>query len=110
MQTYFAFVASLLAATPVLAKIIPVTIYDEVSGQGASETLQLTSGTCRDLETAWGNRMASFLKPQDAKCWIYKGNSCVGGPNNVVSYVDDQAFICFLNDQFEDQVNSIKCW
>lgn len=45
MQTYFAFVASILAATPVLA-IIDVTIYDGVSGQGGSMTLQLNPGLC----------------------------------------------------------------
>ncbi|KAF5265949.1 hypothetical protein FOXYS1_3219 [Fusarium oxysporum] len=76
MQTYFAFVASLLAATPVLA-IIDVTIYDGVSGQGASKELQLTPGGCTTEFATYGER---------------------------------QAFICFLDDAFENRVNSIKCW
>ncbi|WKT53733.1 hypothetical protein QSH57_004317 [Fusarium oxysporum f. sp. vasinfectum] len=111
MQTYFAFVASILAATPVLADIFSVTIYDGVSGQGASKELQLTDGGCRDLKTdLWENRMASFLKPQDKKCRIYQGNNCVSPPWEGTSYLETQAFICFLDEDFENSVKSIKCW
>ncbi|RKK79234.1 hypothetical protein BFJ68_g17820 [Fusarium oxysporum] len=109
MQTYFAFVASLLAATPVLA-IIDVTIYDGVSGQGASKELQLTPGGCRNLGTEWGDRMASFSKLQDAKCRIYQRNNCAGPATEFATYGERQAFICFLDDAFENRVNSIKCW
>ncbi|RKK76156.1 hypothetical protein BFJ70_g17547 [Fusarium oxysporum] len=107
MQTYFAFVASLLVAAPVLASI-DVTIYDGVSGQGDSKELQLNPSECRDLDTYhWGNRMASFSKPQNAKCRIYQLGHCQGSDT---SFEDEQAFICFLDDDFDNNVNSIECW
>ncbi|RKK77401.1 hypothetical protein BFJ71_g16745 [Fusarium oxysporum] len=101
-----AFIASLLAATSVLAAI-PVTIFDFPHGRGGFITLNLQPGVCKTLENDWKNRISSFSKPRGRTCRIYDKISCQGESR---TYDGDQALICSLNKELANDVNSIKCW
>ncbi|KAI3585638.1 hypothetical protein IWW34DRAFT_604529 [Fusarium oxysporum f. sp. albedinis] len=105
MQFNFAFVASLLAATSVQA--IDVKVYDSPSGKGGYVTLDVQPHECKTLSDAWKNRIESFSKPRGKTCRVYDRNSCQGKGSRI--YDKGQDLICSLVE-FNNAVNSIKCW